>query len=299
MTHIDVVDGPDTLFEPRIRDGRLYGRGSLDDKYAAALSLVLLTERLTALKAIGRSQKDLSFGILITSDEEIGGENGAKHVLSEVKADFCIALDGGSLDQIVVKEKGVLTLKLVSEGTAAHGATCWLGENAIEALVADIAQIKRFFRKNTPNHWHRTLNLGLISGGKSHNQVPDRAEATLDIRYTEADDIEELLARMQARVKGRLSVERKEPMFLAPPSPHLDLLLEACPSCRLSFEHGASDARFLSEYGMAGIVWGAGGDNSEHAVDEHVAIDDIRELYERLQRFIRRLESDPVAGSLA
>jgi succinyl-diaminopimelate desuccinylase len=293
MTHIDVVDGAEKLFDPVERDGNLYGRGSLDDKYAAALSLVLLTERLSALKAIGRTQKNLTFGILITSDEEIGGENGARSVLAEVKTDFCIALDGGSLDQIVIKEKGVLTLKLISRGTAAHGATGWLGQNAIEGLIGDISQIKRFFRKQTRDHWHRTLNLGLISGGKSHNQVPDRAEATLDIRYTENDDIDRLLERMQARIRGRLVVEKKEPMFFGDRSPYLDLLLEQCPSCRLGFEHGASDARFLSDHGIAGIVWGAGGNNSEHSDDEHVAIESVGQLYKRIQRFVRRMEKEP------
>ena len=41
MSHIDVVDAPDKLFEPVEKNGNLYGRGAIDDKYAAALSLVL------------------------------------------------------------------------------------------------------------------------------------------------------------------------------------------------------------------------------------------------------------------
>ena len=42
MSHFDVVDGPDRLFSPWEENGCLYGRGSIDDKYAVALSLVLL-----------------------------------------------------------------------------------------------------------------------------------------------------------------------------------------------------------------------------------------------------------------
>ena len=56
MSHIDVVDGPDELFNPRIKDNALYGRGSIDDKYAAALSLVLVKEYLQRLKKAGKSQ---------------------------------------------------------------------------------------------------------------------------------------------------------------------------------------------------------------------------------------------------
>ena len=73
MSHIDVVDGPDDLFNPRAKDDALYGRGSIDDKYAAALSLVFVKNYLQQLQKEGKDQKDLPFGIIITADEEIGG----------------------------------------------------------------------------------------------------------------------------------------------------------------------------------------------------------------------------------
>ena len=83
MSHIDVVDAPDELFEPVEKDGRLYGRGSIDDKYAVALSLVLVKEHVERLRGRGQDQEDLPFGILITGDEEVGGANGAKKVLEQ------------------------------------------------------------------------------------------------------------------------------------------------------------------------------------------------------------------------
>jgi len=60
-------------------------------------------------------------------DEEIGGHDGAQAALAQLKADFAIALDGGNLRKIVVKEKGILRLKLISRGKTAHGARPWLG----------------------------------------------------------------------------------------------------------------------------------------------------------------------------
>ncbi len=53
--------------------------------------------------------------------------------------------------------------------------------------------------------------------------------------------------------------------------------------------HGASDARFLSDYGIKGIVWGADGDMSQHALDEHVNIDSILELYTILDEFMKNI----------
>ena len=114
MSHIDVVDGSDDLFNPCLKDNALYGRGSIDDKYAAALSLVLVKNHLKQLRKNGKTQNDLPFGVLITADEEIGGANGARKALEKIKAEFCIALDGGSLKKIVIKEKGIIKLKLVA-----------------------------------------------------------------------------------------------------------------------------------------------------------------------------------------
>lgn len=291
MSHIDVVDAPDELFEPVEKDGKLYGRGSIDDKYAAALSMTFVKEHVEQLRKTGQGQNDLPFGILITGDEEIGGANGARKALGLVDTEFCIALDGGSIGSIVVKEKGIWRLKLIARGKTAHGARPWLGENAIEKLMADYAVIKPFFDPPAdagPEHWHRTLNFSIIQAGKSFNQVPDYAEALFDIRYTESDNLDELLEKMRAAIRGELLEESREPLFLAGDSPYLDLLLEIADKTVTGAAHGASDARFLSAYGIKGIVWGANGDMSQHAPDEHVNIASIRELYDLLNKFIKK-----------
>jgi len=286
MSHIDVVDGPDELFLPAVREGNLYGRGSLDDKYAAALSLVLLKKHVQRLRGEGRSQEDLPFGILITGDEEIGGASGARKALKELTADFCIALDGGTVDKIVVKEKGVMRLKLISRGKTAHAARPWLGENAIEKLIADYRKLAKYFSQSQPDHWNRTLNFSRVQAGNSPNQVPDYAEALFDIRYTEDDDMEKVVRDMQEEIQGELVIEAMEPVFMGGRSPYLDLLLTISTDSRTGFEHGASDARFLSDLGIKGIVWGADGDNSTHSLEEHVNIESIYELYGILDRFV-------------
>ena len=173
MSHIDVVDGPDDLFQPQIKENALYGRGSIDDKYAAALSLVFVKNYLQQLQKEGKDQNDMPFGIIITADEEIVGANGAQKELKEIKADFCIALDGGGLNKIVIKEKGIVKLKLIARGKTAHGARPWLGENAIENLINDYQVLKTNFELSAPDHWHRTLNFSWIQAGKVSNQVPD------------------------------------------------------------------------------------------------------------------------------
>ncbi len=289
MSHIDVVDASDDLFEPRVENGKLFGRGSIDDKYAAALSLVLAVELLQKLKARGKNQADLPCGLLISGDEEIGGHDGAQAALRHVRSDFAIALDGGHLRRVVVKEKGIVRLKLIARGKAAHGARPWLGENAIENLISDYFKIKRHFDLTAPGHWHRTLNFSRIQAGKAVNQVPDYAEALFDIRFTENDDMEAVVAALRREIKGEVEVVEREPLFQGGGSPYLDRLLAAAGTPELGAEHGASDARFLSAFGIPGIVWGPDGDNSAHAVDEHVNIDSLLALHHILDEFLTGL----------
>lgn len=291
MSHIDVVDGPDDLFNPRVKGDALYGRGSIDDKYAAALSLVFVKNYLQQLQKKGKDQNDLPFGIIITADEEIGGANGAQKALKKIKAEFCIALDGGGLNKIVIKEKGIVKLKLIARGKTAHGARPWLGENAIENLINDYQVLKTNFEISAPEHWHRTLNFSWIQAGKVSNQVPDYAEALFDIRYTENDDMEALFKNIRKEIKGELVVEKKEPLFEGGDSPYLDLLLQIATDSKVGFEHGASDARFLSAHGIKGIVWGANGDMSQHSADEHVNIDSLYRLYDLLDAFINQSQA--------
>ncbi len=289
MSHLDVVEGPDEVFEPRVRNGRLFGRGSIDDKYAVALSMVLMRDHMARLKKAGLDGRHAALGILITGDEEVGGHNGAKKALEKIKASFCVALDGGSVGEIVVKEKGLLTLKLVTRGKAAHGSRPWVGKNAIEVLMEDAKRLQSFFPPFSKDRWHRTVSFNMVRAGEAFNQVPERAEGVFDIRYTENDDMEGLYEKMREATAGDLLVVRKEPVFFSRTSPMIDLLLEVSPESQTTFEHGASDARFLSAFGIPGVVWGADGEESAHSRDEHVVISSIQALYRRLETFVERV----------
>ena len=200
-----------------------------------------------------------------------------------------MALDGGTPEEIIVKEKGLLTVKLTARGKAAHGSRPWLGDNAVDHLIADYRSLKTLFGTPGAGSWCKTMNLGIISAGKSFNQVPGQAEAVLDIRYTENEDPDRLFDQMQAMVTGTLSVIRKEPMFFGGTCAYLEKLCQLAPDAEIGFEHGASDARFFSEKGINGIIWGADGDNSAHAADEHVNIDSIQTIYQVLNRFVAGL----------
>ena len=294
MTHVDVVDGPEELFEPRIEGDRLFGRGAVDDKYAVALSLILFRDRMRTLAS--RSQDDMALGLLITGDEETGGDKGAARALPLVEADFALALDGGGPQRIVTREKGVMDIMLTATGKSAHGARPWLGANAIDLLLEDYARLRELFRvvpSTGGDHWHRTVNFGKIRGGESINQVPQTARAWFNIRFTEEDDPAALIDEIRARVRSRVEVLSVIPVFASAPSPVTRRLLDIVPGAVLTREHGASDARHLMDHGIPGAIWGAEGFGSQHGLGECVSIASIGQLHGWLTHLSRELEQGP------
>jgi succinyl-diaminopimelate desuccinylase len=291
MSHIDVVDAPDKLFRPVVQDGKLYGRGCFDDKYAVALSLVLLKNNLRQFRKQGRGQKELPFGILITSDEEIGGFNGAKKTLVGIQTDFCIVLDGGNIEKIVVKENGVARIKLIYRGNVNSGSESCQGENAVEKVMQDINTLETYFVKSSPESPYRAIVHNYIRTEKSPHGIPGFTEARLDIRYTGSDDLEKLFSIMQNELLSNIIVEDVEPLFPGGESQHLKLLLKISKKTRIGFEDGANDSRFLSALGIKGIVWGADGNRSQHTPNEHVDIESVYDLYALLCAFIKQCGS--------
>lgn len=292
MSHFDVVEVDDTTqFEPYEQDGRLYGRGSIDDKYAVALSLILFREHLRKLERDGKSQDDICFGLLLTGDEEVGGANGAGKMVNNLDTEYFIALDGGNPGHIVTKEKGVIALRLQSQGKAAHAARPWLGTSAFDLLVDDYQRIQQLFTRQTDDHWHRTMVLANCHAGNgSTNIVPEQATATLNIRYTENDDPEKLVEEIKECTTSEVFLDALDPVFDSDPSPYLDLLVKHSRGAGVGFEHGASDAKFFSINGIPGAIWGANGNMSQHTENEHIEIESLNMVYSCLEQFLMEIQ---------
>jgi succinyl-diaminopimelate desuccinylase len=295
LCHFDVVEvDNENLFEPFEKAGCLYGRGAIDDKYGVALSMILFREHLQQLRAQGLDQGAMPFGLLLTGDEEVGGFCGVGALCKDIAIDFFIAIDGGNPKKIVTRGKGILQLQLEVTGKAVHSARPWLGENAFDLLLEDYREIQNLFRQETPNHWHNTLVLtNCHAGNGSTNVVPGQANASLDIRYTEDSDPKELLTAIRSVVSSRVVVTALAPVFDGGVSHYLDLLIRHSEGAVPGFEHGASDARFLSDLRIPGVVWGAEGEKSQHTSDEHIVMESFFKIYDCLDGFFCTLGVQP------
>ena len=101
VAHLDVVPASTALFSPVVKDGRMYGRGVYDIKMAIACYLRLMRELPHA-----------DIGMMITTDEEIGGMNGVHRLLEAgYRCDVALLPDGRFNWNLEKEAKGVLQIQ--------------------------------------------------------------------------------------------------------------------------------------------------------------------------------------------
>lgn len=180
QAHVDVVAAPDACYTLHEKDGKLFGRGVFDMKFAAAVFLKVAD-------SLGARLKDHDFGIMLTSDEEVGGTDGVKALLDAgYGAEVCVLPDAGDDWCLETSHKGTWIGRASAAGTAAHGSRPWEGDNAIDRLMDALREIRDLFSgQNTDSD---TLSVNTIAGGAVFNQIADKAEAVMDLRFLSNDN---------------------------------------------------------------------------------------------------------------
>lgn len=284
--HIDVVPGPDELFTLHQDHEKFYGRGVLDMKGSVAVFL-------SVIDSLKDKVDELDFGLMITTDEEVGGFNGTKVLLEQgYVPSVCVLPDGGPDWQIQLSAKGVLQLKVSTSGQAAHSSQPWNGDNANLKLIRVINEIYNLFPKNGPDD--NTINIGKISGGEAINQVADSAESSLDIRVVSEKDKERLLEEIQAvcrRHEARLDIVMQGSVAnFDLHDPYIkrfaDIVTEVT-NVKIKGSHafGSGDARFFAERNIPCIsLYPPGG--GHHSSDEWVSVEGLQQLQEIITQYV-------------
>lgn len=285
--HFDVVPAPSHLFEPKVDGDQLYGRGS-DDCKAQVAVLIMLMRHFSAQK--GKP----SIGIMLTSDEEIGGNDGVKCLLSELgySSRFALVADGGDNFDIVTKHKAFIQVRVSARGKSAHSSRPWEGgENAIEKLIEAYGRIKTLFPELSKPEWKTTASLNKISGGDATNKVPDYAELYLDIRRTEKDSEEEIMKKLRSVAGVEVEKVASSDMLMTDENnPYVRKLKASAEKIlkrkiRTHHEHGATDARFFSANGIHAVVFKPIGFGA-HSDNEHVVISSLKPYFDVLVDFV-------------
>ncbi|MEK7090922.1 MAG: M20 family metallopeptidase [Patescibacteria group bacterium] len=289
--HVDVVPASDSQFKARVSSGKIWGRGAYDMKAAVATMFVLL-------KNLSKRQERLPVGLLVVTDEEIGGSNGSKPY-SEVFSKITKGVIIGEPTNLSIEKQAKAPIKLVIRtcGKRAHAAHLWEGVNAITKLSHEISKLSRVFKVPSGPRWNATVNFSMICGGLAGNQVPDHAEVTLDVRRTPQEKTSAILRKIRSTLvydDTKIEIIYDEPSHsILTSSPLLKLLMnsikaESGVSQNFISSNFASDARHFSSKRIPALCFGPSGDGM-HSDDEFVYVESLRQYYNILERFVFKL----------
>jgi succinyl-diaminopimelate desuccinylase len=288
--HVDVVPGLPGQFEPRIEGDRLIGRGAYDMKGALAAMLVTF--------AAMREQDDVRVRLGVVADEESeeDKDRGSDHLVEiGFTGDFVITGEPTDL-HIGVEAKGVLAVRLGVHGRAAHGATPWLGDNAVLKALDVFRGIESlpFARESSELFDRPSINLGRIWGGDALNKVPDRCVIDVDIRYLPEQDPAQVLEQVGGVPECEvIATFSRPPAIVDRDSVFVQALREAT---AMHHDHestsvgrdGASDAVSFLRVGVPAVEFGPVG-GGHHGPEEWVSVASLDAYRHSLDAFLRSL----------
>jgi tripeptide aminopeptidase len=297
--HMDTVGSTEGM-TPVLRDGIIYSNGETvlgaDDKAGIAIILAVLAD----LQAGGIPHGGIE--VVLSVQEEVGLV-GVKHLQADLHADFGYILDSSeAVGSIINHAPSKVDLDFVLEGKAAHAGVC--PEKGINAIVAAASAVARL--RTGRIDAQTTSNVGVISGGKARNIVPDRAEVAIEVRSTDRiklqSEVDAVLTAFEeaASASGaRLTVRRDAPFetFLIPEThPVITNAFRAARSIgiepRLRTTGGGMDANVFNSRGLPCVGLGLGIEDA-HSPQEHIAAAHI----EAGARFIKALLMQAVAAA--
>lgn len=303
--HQDTVptDGFADPFNPVIRDGKLFGRGSCDVKGGMAAMLSAFA-RLVREKPAGAPNVILS----CTCDEESTslGVNDLTTLWTDPKKagsiidrrpDIAIIAEPTQLD-VVVAHRGATRWKIRTTGRACHSSAPHEGVNAIYKMGRVLTALEEFAMKlptMIPAHplcGPATLSVGRITGGISVNTVPDSCEIEIDRRVIPGEDGWDAIKQVQQHFASRLDFEVEHlPPWLVGVSlsdehngPLGDRLLGCISKIagshkKVGVPYGTHASRIASA-GVPSVVFGPGDIAQAHTVNEWIDIGQLRQAAE-------------------
>lgn len=310
LGHTDVVpSGPvdawtSPPFEPAVRDGALYGRGTADMKASVAAMTL-------ALEQYVRETPDHpgTVALLITSDEEGPAKDGVRKVIEEFGhrgqvIDWCVVGEPSSNKQlgdvIRVGRRGSLNVVLTVHGKQGHVAYPQLALNPIHAAVPALAElVAERWDEGNESFGPTSLQISNIQAGTgANNIIPGQLQVVMNFRFSTASTEQQLRERSKAILRRhgldfRMDWDLSGAPFLTKPGRLRAAVTEAVQSIcgiepRPDTGGGTSDGRFVGPYGAEVVEIGPV-NASIHSIDEHVVLTDLQRLQPLYLDITRRL----------
>lgn len=270
-------------FDPVIRDGRLHGRGAVDDK----AGLAAMMHAVADIHASG-TPPPCEVWMAAVVDEECTFR-GVVKLCEGLQADAAVVAEPTEF-RCVTASKGVLRWRIKTLGKAAHSSKPHLGINAITAMSRVVLALQEDHeRLQTAAHpllGPATCNVGVIHGGVQVNFVPDEVVIEVDRRLLPGEEVPTVLAHYQSlldalmRQHPDVRAEMEAPMLqdwsfqTEAAEPLVQLARGVLRNMRREDGVGGvpfgSDASKFSRLGIPTILFGPGSIDQAHAAVEYV-----------------------------
>lgn len=291
-------------FEPSLRDGLLYGRGSADMKSGLAAMIVAL-ERFVA----EHPDHNGSLAMLITSDEEGQARDGTLKVIETLQArkehiDWCVLGEPSSQaelgDTVRIGRRGSLSGMLTIKGTQGHVAYPQLADNPIRRFAPVLAELHSTCWDDGNEHFPPTSFqvVDIKSGLGAPNVTPADLSARFNFRYSTVWSHESLKSKVYEvfnahEIVYELDWHLSGEPYLTSQGRLSEAVSQAVTeetglSPELSTGGGTSDGRFISPAGTDVVELGPV-NASIHKVNEHIKLDDVPRLAKMYQRIMELL----------
>ncbi|OAA69158.1 acetylornithine deacetylase [Cordyceps fumosorosea ARSEF 2679] len=286
---VTLVGYDDDALDPRIEDGKLYGRGSADMKSGLAAQMVA---------AANAKRLGLAGDVIVTAvaDEEFESLGTVNVLEAGWRADAAVVCE--CTDMAVTRaHKGFAWAEIDVHGAAAHGSRPDLGRDAIAKAGYVLVALDRYAEElgrrpaADPVVGPPSAHASLIRGGEEVSSYPAKCTITLERRTVAGEgpdaverELREMLEQVAAETPGGLRYDLRI-TFHRPPF-HMD---EDAPLTQLVRKHtenvtrgepqvvGApywTDSALLLDAGIPTILFGPRGEGF-HAKEEFVYVDSI------------------------
>jgi succinyl-diaminopimelate desuccinylase len=278
-------------FGGEIRDGHVWGRGSVDMKGG-------LASQIACARVLSRMQDELSGDLVLhfAAGEECGEPGTLSLIEAGFVGDWGITTEPTGLD-VATAERGTGWFRILLSGRSTHAATPAAGANPITPLEGVLAALRRYDEeisaRTHPLLGHPICTVTMVSGGAEHNAISDSCELTIDRRLIPGEiheDVEnEILALVEEAVAGYAGItaqlSRIHHPFEAAEIPTESPFIETV-SQTVTEVTGSEPAIFGTPYGsdvrnlvndarMEAITFGAGDVSLCHCPDERQSLEQL------------------------
>lgn len=324
--HMDTVsvDGMTIkAWNPEIKNGKMYGRGSCDTKGGMAAMMhaaaSLVADRITPpcdVLFAATIDEEYSYRGVVALCDSIEPGPVDPCILEEaipprnpLQAEAAIIAEPTMLKPVIAS-KGLVRWTIETKGKAAHSAKPHLGDNAIEQMAHIITAIQQdtieLSKSTHPLLGPATCNIGVIRGGVQVNFVPDRCEIEIDRRILPGETPETVLTHYQQLIDAIANNHGKMNVIIHPPTltdkpletaataPAVQtlthVLKELDLDATLTGVPFCSDASKFAALGIPSIILGPGSIEQAHSAIEFIECDQVGQAVEIYRNFMIQFE---------